>query len=181
MDAQRRKVQQSTPFRKPWRLQRDGVLWEQVLKVVIKRGATNQDLRKVKGHPPKEDVEAGTILAADQEGNDKSDVNADEGVEKIKGKGLVVIEKWIAESHDQYKKLMEIIHKMIAVITLAGSREGQSRQDPKYLVGVRSQSLDGNGSPNTRYRPEESNVQQDSPTAAGEGGAQAQSLQPAVH
>ena len=41
---------------------------------------------------------------AGKAGNDKSDVNADEEVEKINGKGLVVLGTWIAERHDQYKK-----------------------------------------------------------------------------
>ena len=59
----------------------DGDLWEQAWIAVITRGATNQDFRKVKGHATKEDVEAGTSIAADKEGNDKSDANADGGVE----------------------------------------------------------------------------------------------------
>ena len=42
---------------------------------------------------------------------------------KIIGKGLVVLGKWIAERHDQYKKLMKRIHKMIGVIALAENRE----------------------------------------------------------
>ena len=78
--AQGRKAQQRNPFRKPWGLQRDRDLWEQAWIVVLRRGANSKDLRKVKGHATKENVEAGTSIAADKEGNDKSDENADDCV-----------------------------------------------------------------------------------------------------
>ena len=87
MEAKGRKAPSRNPFRKAWGLQKEGGLWEQAWKAVLKRGAANQDLRKVKGHATKEDVEAGISTAADKTGSDKSDTNADEGVEKIKGKG----------------------------------------------------------------------------------------------
>ena len=70
----------------------------------MKRGASNQNLRKVKGHATKQDVEAGFSTAADKEGNDKSDANDDDGLVMIKGKGLVALGKWIAERHEKYKK-----------------------------------------------------------------------------
>ena len=38
------------PFGKAWGLQTDGDLWEQAWLAVLKRGAGNQTLRKVKGH-----------------------------------------------------------------------------------------------------------------------------------
>ena len=34
------------PFKKPWGVQRDGDLWAQAWKAVLKRGSANQDLRK---------------------------------------------------------------------------------------------------------------------------------------
>ena len=49
-------------------LQKDGGLWEQAWKAVLKRGAASQDLRKVKGHATDEDVEAGISTAADKIG-----------------------------------------------------------------------------------------------------------------
>ena len=67
-------------------LQREGDLWEQAWNAVIDRRAANQDLRKVKVHPTKEDAEAGTSTAADKEGNDKSDVDVDEGVRRSMAK-----------------------------------------------------------------------------------------------
>ena len=70
---------------------RRGPLAKQAWKAVLKRGAANQDPRKVKGHATNEDVEAGISTAADKTGNDKHDTNADEGVEKIKGRGLTVL------------------------------------------------------------------------------------------
>ena len=56
------------PFKKPWGLQRDGDLWEQAWTAVIKRGAANQDLRKVKGHATLEDVQQGKATAEDKYG-----------------------------------------------------------------------------------------------------------------
>ena len=84
-------------------LQKDGGLWEQAWKAVLKRGASNQDLRKVKGHAAREDVETGVSIAADKAGNDKSDTNADEGPEMIRGKGLIVLGRWVAERHEKLK------------------------------------------------------------------------------
>ena len=96
----------------------------------------------VKGHATKEDVEARTSTAADKEGNDKRDVNADERVEKIKGKGFEVLGNWITERHDQYKKLRERIHEMIVVITLvAKAVRDKADKIQKILLAVRSQSL----------------------------------------
>ena len=45
----------------------------------------------MKGHATKEDVGAGISTAVDKAGNDKRDTNADEGVEQIKGEGLIVL------------------------------------------------------------------------------------------
>ena len=101
LEAQGRKTPIRKPYRKPWGLQKDG-LWQHAWKAVPKRGAASEDLIKVKGHATNEEVEAGISTAADTTGNNKSDANADEGVEKIKGEGLIVLGKWIAERHDQY-------------------------------------------------------------------------------
>ena len=99
------------PFEKAWGLQKDGDLWEQAWKAVLKRGAANQDLRKVKGHATTEDIKAGRSIDADKKGNDKSDENADTGVEMIKWKGLTTLGAWIAARHDGYKILMKRIQK----------------------------------------------------------------------
>ena len=113
MEAQGGKAHQRNPFRKPWGPKGTETSGSKHGKRSSKEEQQKQDLKKVKGHATKEDVEAGTSTAADKEGNDKSDVNADEGVEKIKGKGLVVLGKWIAERHDRYKKLMKIIIRLM--------------------------------------------------------------------
>ena len=69
------------PFRKPWGLQTDGDLWEQAWLAVLKRGPGNQKVRKVKGHATAEDVEKGIATQEERVDNDKSDTNADKGVE----------------------------------------------------------------------------------------------------
>ena len=111
------------PFRKPWGVQTDGDLWEQAWKAVLKRGPGNQDLRKVKGHAPKQDVGKGKATKEDRHGNDRSDKIADEGVEAIGGRGLVKLGDWLGKRHDQYSKFMSRIQKMIAGIALAEKEE----------------------------------------------------------
>ena len=37
------KAHMRNPFRKPWGLQKDGDLWEQAWKAIVKRGPGNQD------------------------------------------------------------------------------------------------------------------------------------------
>ena len=93
---------------------------------VIKRGAANQKLRKVKGHATKEDVNAGKVTQADKTGNDKSDENADKGVQSIGGVGLVKLAKWAAGRHARYRHLMARIHKFIAAIAIAEQEERES-------------------------------------------------------
>ena len=90
-------------------LQRDGDLWEQAWKAVLKRGSANQDLRKVKGHATHEDIQQGRATKEDKLGNDKSDEKADEGVEEIQGRGLAKLGEWLAYRHDDYRKLMKRI------------------------------------------------------------------------
>ena len=65
-------VKAGCPFKKPWRLQTDGDLWEVAWEAIHKRGIHNQDLRKVKGHATHEDVRNGTSTKADKEGNDRN-------------------------------------------------------------------------------------------------------------
>ena len=58
------------PFGKPWGLQTDGDLWEQAWIAVLKRGAQNQKMRKVKGHATAADVAKGIATQQGKEGND---------------------------------------------------------------------------------------------------------------
>ena len=48
-------------------------------------------LRKVKGHATKEDVQESRSTTEDRNGNDRSDRNADNGVLKVAGEGLVTL------------------------------------------------------------------------------------------
>ena len=75
---------------------------EQAWRAVVKRGPYNQSLRKVKRHATKEDIQKRISNVKDKEGDDKSDKLADEGVENIKGRGLVKLASWIAGRHDKY-------------------------------------------------------------------------------
>jgi len=111
------------PFGKPWAVQTDGDLWEQAWAAVTKRGATNQRLRKVKGHATKDDVDAGRATQEDKHGNDMSDENADKGVQAIGGAGLVRLARWTTKRHANYKKFMGKIHNFIHKITVAEKEE----------------------------------------------------------
>ena len=91
-----RRYKEGCPFKKPWGLQKDGDLWEVAWDAILKRGIGNQDLRKVKGHATEDDIRAGRSNEYDRDGNDRSDTNADRGVEMIAGEGLVVLGKWTA-------------------------------------------------------------------------------------
>jgi len=109
----------SNPYKKTWGLQRDGDLWEMAWKAILKRGANSQEVRKVKGHATKQDIEEGRSNAVDKEGNDRSDENADEGVLMIGGAGLVRLGKWLTDRHDSYIAFMRRVQRMIVAVTKA--------------------------------------------------------------
>ena len=57
------KVNKQNPYRKAWGLQKDGDLWEVAWLAIIKRGASNQTIRKVKGHATSADIVEGMLFA----------------------------------------------------------------------------------------------------------------------
>ena len=129
-------VKSGCPFKKPWRLQTDGDLWEIVWEAIHTRGLSNQDLRKVKGHATEEDVREGRSTHKDREGNDRSDKNADQGVEQLAGEGLVKLGTWVANRQDQYKKFVARIHRMIAAVTKAEKEErSRAKAVDQQLLG----------------------------------------------
>jgi len=119
---------EKNPIGKPWGLQADGDLWEQAWLAILRRGAANQKLRKVKGHATSEDVEAGRSTAEDRIGNDKSDTNADKGVQSIAGDGLVKLAGWAAKRQATYKKFIARIHRFIAAITTIEKEKRERKQ-----------------------------------------------------
>ena len=123
-----KKVDWSRPFKKPWGLQKDGDLWKQAWKAILRRGVDNQRLRKVKGHATAEDIEKGRSTTEDKIGNDKSDANADAGVEAIAGRGLVKLGSWAAARHQRYVKFVGRVQKYIATIVLAEKEERSKRK-----------------------------------------------------
>ena len=112
------KVNTCKPFKKAWGLQKDGDLWGTAWKAVLHRGASNQKIRKVKGHATEQDVAQGRSTAEDRFGNDKADKNADEGVEVVRGGGFVKLGQWLADRHTRYVTFMRRVQKMIAAIAL---------------------------------------------------------------
>ena len=65
----------------------------------------------------------GVTTEADRSGNDKSDRNADKGVERIDGEGLIALGAWLAKRHQRYVKLMQRVHKVIAAVIKAEKEE----------------------------------------------------------
>ena len=96
------------------------------LLAVLKREASNQTLRKVKGHATMEDVEAGRSTREDMIGNDKADKNADKGVEAIQGPGLVELAKWTAKRHKANRCfIMRVQRFIVAIITVEKDEKGK--------------------------------------------------------
>ena len=122
------KVSCENPFKRPWGTQKDGDLWQQAWVAVRARGAENQRLRKVKGHATTEDVKQGKSTIKDQEGNDRSDKNADAGVRKVGGAGLVRLGKWLADRHQKYMTFMARVQKVMAAVTIAEKQERTKRK-----------------------------------------------------
>ena len=107
--ANSRRTHPRYPLGKPWGVQTDGDLWELAWAAIIKRGVANQKLRKVKGHATQDDITAGRSTRADKAGNDKSDENADRGVQSVGGNGLVKLASWAVGKHTAYKRFIERI------------------------------------------------------------------------
>ena len=117
----RRKYKEGCPFKNLWGTQTDGDLWQVAWEAVIVRGSCSQDVRWVKGHATNEDIRQGRSSSSDQKGNDRTDTNADKGVEMVAGEGLVTLAKWAAQRYEGYLKFMAKIHKMIAAVTRSTS------------------------------------------------------------
>ena len=83
-----------TPFKQPWKLMKDGDLWEMFAKAVEERGPGCTKISKVKGHATQEMVDAGEVEKQAKEGND----NADDAAEK----GAVTIQKVTQQMADIY-------------------------------------------------------------------------------
>ena len=110
------------PFKKAWRLQRDGDLWTLAWDAVYTRGTGNHSLRKVKGHADQEDIEQSRSNRFDKTGNDQSDTLADEGVASHNGQGLVRLAAWLANRHTRYCSFVKRIHKIIVAVTFAETK-----------------------------------------------------------
>ena len=134
--GRRRRYKEGCPFKKPWGMQTDGDLWQVAWEAIIARGSGNQDIRWVKGHATNEDIRQGRSSSSDQKGNDRSDTNADKGVEMVAGEGLVTLAKWAAQRYEGYLKFMAKVHTMIAAVTMAEKEErGKDKKKDKAMLG----------------------------------------------
>ena len=128
---QERVTNRRNPYRRAWSMQKDGDLWEIAWQAILRRGARSQKIRKVKGHATQQDIDNGISTKGDQEGNKRSDDNADEGVKKIAGEGLVKLGAWVADRHDKYIALMRRIQQMIAAVQKEEKEERARREKVK--------------------------------------------------
>ena len=110
--------------------------WQIAWEAILTRGIGSQDVRWVKGHATEEDISQGRSNSHDKEGNDRSDTNADKGVEIVAGEGLVTLAKWAAQRYEGYLKFMARVHKMIAAVTMAEKEErGKEKKKEKAILG----------------------------------------------
>ena len=131
-----KKYKEGCPFKKPWGMQTDGDLWQVAWEAILVRGTGGQDVRWVKGHATNDDIAQGRSNCQDREGNNRSDTNADKGVEMLGGEGLVTLAKWAADRYEGYIKFMARVQKMIAAVTLAEKKErGEEKKKVKITMG----------------------------------------------
>ena len=114
-------------------MQTDGDLWQVAWEAILVRGIGSQDVRWVKGHATEEDIGQGRSNCHDREGNNRSDTNADKGVEMVAGEGLVTLAKWAAERYEGYVKFMARVHKMIAAVTMAEKMSATRKRKRRTL------------------------------------------------
>ena len=102
-------------YDKPWGLQRDGDVWEAFFEAILVKGPETNHLTKVKGHADEDDMKEGNATRKDQQGNDKADEAATEGLEILNGGGSRALRAiaWIADRHDQCCLFMGRTHKVI--------------------------------------------------------------------
>ena len=72
-------IRNTNPFKKPWGVQTDGDVSEQVWEAIQTRGCDNETVWKVKGHGTQEDLDKSVSKPTDTNGNDKSDALAYHG------------------------------------------------------------------------------------------------------
>ena len=73
------RLRRSTPFKKPWKLMKDGDLWEMFAKAVEARGPGCTNISKAKGHATQEMVDEGKVKKEEKKCNDQTDTGAERG------------------------------------------------------------------------------------------------------
>lgn len=115
-----------SPFRKPWGLQADGVLWEQAWEGVLQRGHAAQTLSKVKGHATTQQVDEGLGRACDKEGNDWADEFANKGAFQHEPHA-VKLAKCLQVRQSAIAPLMTRVHRVVIAVMQAESKERERR------------------------------------------------------
>ena len=98
--------------KKPWNLQKDGVLWEWFDILSRAKGRHSIRITKVKGHVTEEMVKEGKVKADHNKGNDTADTLATEGT-KQHGDAAMELAAFYAVRQKQYQLFMLDVHTLI--------------------------------------------------------------------
>ena len=119
-------------LRKPWSLQPDGDLWQQVWRAIAERGPHAQKLTKVKGYATSEDVVEERVRGRDKAGNDWADdlaergavrIGTEQGVLGTKRTASIEMASWVKMRHAAYCAFMFQVQTLIAKVLVAERAE----------------------------------------------------------
>ena len=116
-----------SPWKRPWKLTKDGDLWEQFYKMIGAKSPEAVVFTKVEVHATAKMVEQEGVAKEDKEGNDEADEAAELGSKGEQPK-LFHLAKIYSHRQKQYKKLMNKIHKYIISI-MGAEKEARKKAD----------------------------------------------------
>ena len=99
-------------IKRPWSLVSDGDLWQHFALAVQAKSPRAVKVSWVKGHADEQHIKKGITDSYSKFGNDKSDANADEGV-NVFGGNLIKAASYINGRHANYAELMFNVVKHI--------------------------------------------------------------------
>ena len=84
-----------------WHTSSDGDLWHHFEQAVLAKGPSSIKLTWVKGHATEDHISSGVTSSAHQQGNDRADALADQGVQ-LHGEDIYTLARLYTKRHSQY-------------------------------------------------------------------------------
>ena len=126
-------AEERAPKQKPWLLQKDGDLWKLFWKICLHKTPRSIAFTKVKGHATLELVDSGRVTERDREGNNWSDIHANQGTKCVMG-GLITVAGYYSKRQCKYVELAQkIIKTIVAVMQAVGKKLEDSKEEAKML------------------------------------------------